>query len=186
MKDVPTIPPGDEEWIVLLKLLQQQCCKPPFKVPLSSGQLSDYYINCKPVILTSKGHRLVSVVVMGMQSMFTSFDMVAGVVLGGAAMASAVAATTSLDAVYVREAPKDHGIGSDIEGPGVWNKRVLILEDVVTTGQSVMKAVQTLRRFDAKIVGVLALVDRLQGGTQLLEAEGIRFRSVFTRHDFMQ
>ena len=117
---------------------------------------------------------------------------VAGVELGGCPLASAVALTsfrrgTPLDAIYVRKDAKDHGSRRELEGntrlgPGA---PVALLEDVVTTGGSTLKAAAKLREAGYEVVGVVALVDRLEGGREAIQAGRLELVSLFTRTDFI-
>lgn len=123
---------------------------------------------------------------------------VAGVELGGCPLASAVALVSfqrgirtprglGLDAVYVRKQPKDHGSQRGIEGdvglhPG---DPVVVLEDVVTTGGSTLRAIDRLRERGLAIAGVVAIVDRLEGGAEQLRAAGVPFTALYTRRDFI-
>ena len=92
-----------------------------------------------------------------------------------------------LDALYVRKEAKDHGTKKLVEGdksisPGT---RVALLEDVVTTGGSSLKAVEKLRAAGATVVGIVALVDRLEGGAEAIRAAGIPLVAICTRRDFL-
>jgi orotate phosphoribosyltransferase len=118
---------------------------------------------------------------------------VAGVEHGGCPLASAVARTSfqrgaPLDAVYVRKDAKEHGSKRLLEGnthlPA--GATVALLEDVVTTGGSTLKAAAKLRDAGYPVAGVVALVDRLEGGREAIEGEGgLALVAVFTRDDFM-
>jgi orotate phosphoribosyltransferase len=117
---------------------------------------------------------------------------VAGVELGGCPLASAVAMTSfargaPLDAIYVRKDAKDHGSRRVLEGssrlpPGA---RVALVEDVVTTGGSTLAAAAKLRAAGCVVAGVVALVDRLEGGREAVEADGLKLVALFTRDDFI-
>jgi orotate phosphoribosyltransferase len=165
------------------------------RVVLASGRESDFFIDCKQAVLTAEGHALVG------QAMLDVLDpagalgacvAVAGVELGGCPLASAVALTSyprgaPLDAVYVRKDAKDHGSRRLLEGdtrllPGA---RIALLEDVVTTGGSTLKAAAKLRDAGYRVAGVIALVDRLEGGREAIEADGMKLVALFTRHDFI-
>ncbi len=162
------------------------------KVVLASGKESDFFIDCKQAVLTAEGHALVGEVMLDLLGTLPACEAVAGVELGGCPLASAVALTSflrgrPLDAVYVRKDAKDHGSRRLLEGdtslpPGA---PVVILEDVITTGGSTLKAVQKLADAGRRVVGVVALVDRLEGGRQAIEGTGLAVVSVFTRADFM-
>ncbi len=161
------------------------------RVVLASGKESDFFIDCKQTVLTAEGHALLADVMFTMLlADYPAFDAVAGVELGGCPLASAVAHRsfllgTNKDAIYVRKDAKDHGSKRLLEGdahlpPGT---KVVLLEDVVTTGASTLKALDKLEAASRTVVGVLALVDRLEGGREAIAAR-THFQSVFTRSDF--
>jgi orotate phosphoribosyltransferase len=161
------------------------------KVVLASGRESDFFIDCKQTVLSAEGHALVGDVMLdALLAKFPEHDAVAGVELGGCPLASAVAQRsfqrgTPRDAIYVRKEVKDHGSKRQLEGDAhlAEGTRVVLLEDVVTTGGSTLKALDKLEAAGRKVVGVLALVDRLEGGRDAIAAR-TRFESVFTRADF--
>jgi orotate phosphoribosyltransferase len=88
-----------------------------------------------------------------------------------------------LDAFVVRKEPKDHGRGRQIEGAEVEGKRVVVLEDTSTTGQSALKAVEALRKAGAEIAAVAVIVDRLTGAQAAIEAEGLEWRAAIDLDD---
>jgi orotate phosphoribosyltransferase len=162
------------------------------RVVLASGRESDFFIDCKQVVLGAEGHALVGEVMLDALALLPPSVAVAGVELGGCPLASAVALIsfqrgTPLDAIYVRKDAKDHGSRRLIEGDSRLpaGARVALLEDVVTTGGSTLKAAARLRDAGHVIAGVVALVDRLEGGREAIEAEGLALRAVFTRDDFI-
>jgi len=163
---------------------------------LASGRDSDFFIDCKQVILTAEGHRLCGEVLCGViraSGLGEEADAVAGVALGGCPLASAVSLTSALgggrswDALYVRKEPKDHGTAQRIEGRVslAASLRVVLLEDVLTTGGSSRMAVEALRADGHTVLAVVALVDRREGGREALEAMGLRVIPVFSRADFL-
>ena len=162
------------------------------RVILASGRESDFFIDCKQTALTAEGHALLGRLMYEALDQLGQVDAVAGVELGGCPLASAVSLTsyvrgTPMPALYVRKAQKDHGSRRMIEGdrsmrPGM---RVAILEDVVTTGGSSLRAVDSLREVGVEVVGIVALVDRQEGGRETIEAGGLPLVSLFTRADFM-
>ena len=164
------------------------------KVVLASGRESDFFIDCKQTVLTAEGHALVGSLLFEALGKLPGGPLVAvaGVELGGCPLASAVALVSfqrgsALDAVYVRKDAKDHGSKRLLEGdsrlaPGA---RIAIVEDVVTTGGSTLKAAAKLRDAGYQVVGVAALVDRLEGGREAIEAEGLPLVTLYTRRDFI-
>lgn len=163
------------------------------KVILASGRESDFFIDCKQTILTAEGHALVGELMFQALSELPECDAVGGVELGGCPLASAVSLISfqkgrPLTGFYVRKARKDHGTAKLVEGdkslqPGA---RIVLLEDVVTTGGSSLKAVDTLKEAGATVVGIIALVDRLEGGADTIRAAGLPLLTLSTRADFME
>ncbi|MBW4659996.1 MAG: orotate phosphoribosyltransferase [Drouetiella hepatica Uher 2000/2452] len=154
---------------------------------LSSGQRSAYYINSKQVTLHPQGGVAVGRILLSMLSAET--QAVAGLTLGADPMVTA----TSVVGVYegraivpliVRKEAKGHGTQAYIEGLTLPpDTPVVVLEDVVTTGQSALKAVDRLRQAGYQVNEIIALVDRHQGGAELYAEQGIRFQTVFSITD---
>ena len=162
------------------------------KVILASGRESDVFIDCKQSVLTAEGHALAGELMFNALSEIPECDAVGGVELGGCPLASAVSLVSfqrgrPLPALYVRKARKDHGSAKLVEGdkalrPGL---RVALLEDVITTGGSSLKAVEALKSAGAEVVGILALVDREEGGAETIRDAGLPLYSLTRRSDFM-
>jgi orotate phosphoribosyltransferase len=162
------------------------------RVVLASGKESDFFVDCKQTVLTAEGHALVGELMLQALSDLPECDAVGGVELGGCPLASAVSLVShqkgrGLPALYVRKERKDHGSAKLVEGdrslfPGI---RVALLEDVITTGGSSLKAVQALDAAGAKVVGIVAIVDRLEGGAETIREAGIPLVSLATRKDFI-
>ncbi len=175
----------------LLELLRERSFKQG-TFTLASGRQSDFFIDCKQTVLTARGHVLVGELMLAALVELPPCEAVAGVALGGCPLASAVSLTSDLrgrplPAVYVRKQTKDHGTRRLVEGdralrPGVG---VVLLEDVITTGGSTLRAVESLRSVDVDVVGVVVLVDRKEGGGEALSKAGLRWVSVFDRGDFI-
>ena len=154
---------------------------------LSSGQKSTYYINGKQVTLHPEGAVATGRILLAMLPPDT--DAVAGLTLGADPVVSAVSVISvyegrSIPALIIRKEAKGHGTQAYIEGatlaPG---SKVVVLEDVVTTGQSAMKAVERLRAAGYIVDRVLTLVDREQGGAQFYASQGLQFEAIFTIQD---
>ncbi|MCA9264938.1 MAG: orotate phosphoribosyltransferase, partial [Planctomycetales bacterium] len=90
----------------------------------------------------------------------------------------------SLRGFIVRKEAKEHGKGRVVEGPVQPGERVMIVEDVVTTGGSSLKAIAHCQEFGLNVVGVLAIIDRLEGGAQAFADAGYQLRTLFTVRDF--
>jgi len=176
----------------LLELLRERSFARK-KVILASGRESDFFIDCKQTVLLAEGHALVGRAMLERALGLARRPVaVAGVELGGCPLASAVAVVsfqqgTPLDAIYVRKEVKDHGSKRELEGDAHLpdGARVVVVEDVITTGGSTLKAVEKLRARPFDVVGVVALVDRDEGGAEAIRAAGLQLATVFRRRDFM-
>jgi len=151
---------------------------------LSSGQSSSYYINGKLVTLHPQG--AIAVGRLLLPQIRAEAIAVAGLTLGADPMVSATSVVAAyegreLTGILIRKEAKGHGTQAYLEGPSLpEGSEVAVLEDVVTTGQSALKAVQRLRDAGYRVTQILALVDRNQGGAELYESEGLQFWSLFS------
>ncbi|MCU0570402.1 MAG: orotate phosphoribosyltransferase [Oculatellaceae cyanobacterium Prado106] len=154
---------------------------------LTSGQRSTYYINGKQVTLHPLGGVGMGRILLSHLS--AEVQAVAGLTLGADPMVTATSVVAayegrSLTPLIVRKEAKGHGTQAYIEGPTLPpGASVVVLEDVVTTGQSALKAVDRLRGAGYEVTQILALVDRLQGGAELYQQQGIAFQSIFSIQD---
>ena len=161
------------------------------EVVLSSGKPSNFYIDCKQTTLMAEGHFLVGQLFFAMiQHLAPETRAVGGLTMGADPLASATSlvsfiAGRPLHAFYVRKEPKAHGTQQWLEGHKALRDDlpVVILEDVVTTGASTLRAVERARLGGLRVVHVLALVDRGEGGREAVEAEAT-LTSLFTQGDF--
>lgn len=157
---------------------------------LTSGQRSSYYINGKQVTLHPQGAVAVGRMLLSMLPIET--QAVAGLTLGADPIVTAVSVVAayegrSLPALIVRKEPKGHGTRAYIEGLLLPEGSVVtVLEDVVTTGQSALKAVERLQQAGYQVNGVIALVDRLEGGSELYQQKGLPFQPVFSISEIQQ
>ncbi len=163
------------------------------KVVLASGRESDFYIDCKRTALTAEGHVLVGRLLFDrVRKVRPLVRGVGGLTLGADPIASAIALTSFLegeavDAFIVRKEPKGHGTGQWIEGRKTIpdGSRVVVIEDVVTTGGSALKAIERCRAEGLLVGGCVALVDRREGGREAIEAAGVPLEALFAREDFL-
>jgi orotate phosphoribosyltransferase len=192
----PKNPPTKEEMFRmfrdrLLKDLQTDAYRKG-DYTLSSGRKTDHYVNCKPVTLSGEGSILIGTLLLDLVEGETLA--VAGLTLGADPLVTSVSMTswldntkrTKLDALIIRKEVKDHGTTSQIEGMlPVQGCKICVLEDVVTTGESAMKAVRVLREAGYKVEQVLSIVDRQENdeADDLFEKENIEFVSLFTLDD---
>ena len=167
---------------VLLNRLAQEAYRNG-QFTLASGRSSNHYVNCKPVALSGSGLALLSPAMLALVE--ADAAAVGGLTLGadplvsGVAMAAAQQGRT-LDALIVRKEAKGHGTGAWLEGPlPAAGARVTVLEDVVTTGGSSIKAVNQLREAGYSVERVVTIVDREEGGAEAMEAAGLQLMSLF-------
>ena len=157
---------------------------------LSSGQRSSYYINGKQVTLHPQGALAMARLLLPMLPDDT--EAVAGLTLGADPIVSAVSVVSVYEnrlipALIIRKEAKGHGTMAYIEGPSLpQGAKVVVLEDVVTTGQSALKAVERLQAAGYTVDRVISLIDRLQGGGALYESAGLQFEALFTIQDLQK
>ncbi|NMO20709.1 orotate phosphoribosyltransferase [Pyxidicoccus fallax] len=176
----------------LLELLTQRSFERR-RVVLSSGKESDFYIDCKRTALLAEGHFLIGrLLLRDILQHAPEAVGVGGLTLGADPLASAVSLTGYLSghplaAFIVRKEPKGHGTGQWVEGLSGLGQgaAVAIVEDVVTTGASTLKAIERAQQEGLKVLGAFALVDRMEGGREAVEAAGHRLFTLFTRKDFI-
>ena len=149
---------------------------------LASGRSSNHYVNCKPVSLSGEGLALLGALML--EQVEPQAAAVAGLTLGADPLVSAVAMRAALDgraldALIVRKQAKGHGTGAWLEGPlPAPGSTITVLEDVVTTGGSSLKAVHQLREAGYVVNRVVAIVDRQEGGLEAMTAAGLELRSL--------
>lgn len=155
---------------------------------LASGKMSHYYLDCRKVTLDSAGANLIA---DGMLELLgpTLPTAVGGMAIGADPITAAVITIAgregrSLKGFIVRKEAKQHGTGRDVEGPVQPGDTAVIVEDVVTTGGSSLAAIEKAEAFGLKILGVLAIIDRLEGGAAALAARGYNLQTLLTIRDF--
>ena len=160
---------------------------------LSSGKKTDHYVNCKPVTLSGEGALLIGTLLLDLVD--EESHAVAGLTLGADPLVTSVSMTSWLDqqsrriklnALIIRKEAKGHGTTSQIEGMlPVKGCKITVLEDVVTTGESAMKAVRVLREAGYKVEQVVSLVDRQENNEadDMFDKENIELISLFTLDD---
>ncbi len=160
---------------------------------LASGKTSDFYIDCRPSALDAEGSYLIGKLFYQMLEQL-SFEVkgVGGMTLGADPLSTATSLisfieSNPLPAFIVRKEAKGHGTKQWMEGRSNFEEgdTVVILEDVVTTGGSSIKAIERVRESGLKIGAVFALVDRLEGGREAIEKEGLPLHCLFDRTDFV-
>ncbi|AGF52373.1 uridine 5'-monophosphate synthase [Synechocystis sp. PCC 6803] len=157
---------------------------------LSSGQPSTYYINGKLVTLRAEGALAIGRLLL--TELPDQVEAVAGLTLGADPIVSAVSTVSAYEekpvvALIIRKEAKGHGTKAYIEGPELApGTKVVVLEDVVTTGKSAMLAVERLRNAGYQVDTVISLVDRQQGGREFYQSQGLTFQALFTIGDIQQ
>jgi len=145
---------------------------------LASGVVSDLYIDARLTTMSPEGLALIGPLALAtVRRMKWNADSIGGLTLGADPIAYAVSYASSaspppLRAFTVRKEPKHHGTKKLIEGPFKQGDRVVVVEDVVTSGGSALRAIDAVRDAGGEVVGVLALVDRHEGGTEKLKSAG--------------
>jgi len=157
---------------------------------LVSGRMSNYYFNCKAVTLHPEGMYLIGNMIFEMIKE-SRVKGIGGLTLGADPIANAVAYTSFLkkapiEAFVVRKTAKAHGTMQWIEGNITGGDRVVIVDDVITTGKSTIEAINRANEAGLDIVKVIALVDRQEGGKENIEALGFKVESVVTREEVME
>ena len=160
---------------------------------LASGKTSDLYIDCRMTALDPDGAKLIGE--MGwhavrdyIQAKELSIDAIGGMTLGADPISLAVGMTSAmqnpdekLQVFTVRKEPKGHGKGKQIEGNFKEGDTIVVVDDVITTGGSTLKAVDAIEREGGKVAFCLVLVDREEGGRQAIEERGIPVVALFSR-----
>ncbi len=179
-------------WGELLALLRQKSYERR-RVVLASGRESDFYVDGKQTALHPRGAYLIGRLFWERLPAFGEVEAVGGMTLGADPLATAVSIVSELEgrgipAFIVRKEPKGHGTRRWIEGARNLREGagVVVLEDVVTTGGSSLRAVERVESEGYRVLGVLALVDRQEGGREAIESRGYRFEALFTRADIEQ
>lgn len=171
----------------LLKLLATKSFRlGEFK--LSSGGTSDYYIDCRTTTLDAKGARLVGQVFWDeIRARHWNPQAIGGLTMGADPVVVAVSVVSGeLNGFLVRKSEKQHGTGQRIEGFREKAARVVIVDDVCTTGGSTIQAIEAAREFGFEVVGVMCLVEREEAGGRVnveKAAAPAAFVSVFTAND---
>ena len=147
---------------------------------LRSGKRSKYYLDkylfeAQPDILADLGRR--------MAKFAEDCDIIAGAELGAVSLAAATSMASGKPFAIVRKAKKDYATGKLIEGAPVEGKRVLLVEDVGTTGGAALEAAKTLTEAGAKVTRLVFAMDRMQGARQNVEAAGYEFNALLTKDD---
>jgi len=162
--------------------------KPTFK--LASGNMSSFYFNCKPTTLNAEGMYLTGNLLYDLIKSKKSWKAkgIGGLTLGADPLSNAIAYTyyikgEPMEAFVVRKEPKKHGTMLWVEGNVKEGDKVVITEDVITTGGSTIKAIDRAQKSGLNVLGVVVLIDRQEGGRQAIEKLGVPVLTLLTKEE---
>jgi orotate phosphoribosyltransferase len=170
----------------LIELIRDRALKTGHFV-LASGKEASYYLDCRQVTLDRRGANLIAEGILEMLADDLP-DAVGGMAIGADPISAAVITLAGqrglpLNGFIVRKEAKTHGRGRDVEGPVESGQRVVIVEDVVTTGGSSLTAIERVEAFGLAVDRVIAIVDRLEGGREAFASHGYRLDTLLTIRD---
>ena len=169
----------------LITLLAQRSAKRG-QFTLASGKQSTFYIDARLTTMSPEGLSIIGpLALVAIQQTGWSVDAIGGLTLGADPISYAISYASAhsdhpLRAFTVRKEAKAHGTGRLLEGPFIKGDRVAVIEDVLTTGGSALRAIDAVRAAAGTVIGVLVLVDREEGGRQAIEKTGIPVVSLVT------
>jgi len=176
----------------LVEVVKKRSFSTGTETKLVSGRSTTFYFNMKPTMLDPEGGYLIATLILDALE-GSDVDLIGGLEMGAVPLAVAVAVSSQikgwpLRAFFVRKQAKEHGAKKLVEGlaPGesVQDKRIVVLEDVTTTGGSAMKAIEALKAEGAIIDRVITVIDRLEGAADTFRAAGVPFSALLTAADF--
>ncbi len=185
--------PIRKELIALLK--ERSICFGDFT--LKSGQKSDFYVDCRQTTLHPRGANLIGQLVHGIvreneAKLGVKVNAVGGLTMGADPISVAVAIRSDLagdaaplNAICIRKEAKEHGRGKQVEGPFQAGDVVAVIEDTITTGGSTLTAIEAIEREGGKVAFVICLVDREEGGGEVIEKAGYPFVAAVRKSEFM-
>ncbi|MGQ9618862.1 MAG: orotate phosphoribosyltransferase [Candidatus Aminicenantia bacterium] len=171
----------------LKEILIKKCVRTGVKRILSSGRESNYYIDAKFATMDPEGSFLIAKLILEHLRNY-EVEAIGGYTLGADPIVGSVVALSHqsgrpLLGFIVRKEPKTHGEMKQIEGPFRKGLRTVIVDDVITTGSSIIKSAKAVESEGGIVVLTMGIVDRLEGGKENIENEGYIFQSLFTRKD---
>jgi orotate phosphoribosyltransferase len=173
------------DYSALITLLAERSAKRG-RFKLASGKESDFYIDARLTTMSPDGLAMIGPLALSaLREKGWEVDAIGGLTLGADPISYSISYASAasdhpLRAFTVRKEPKAHGTGKLLEGPVKEGDRVAVIEDVITTGGSALRAIEAVRNAKASVVGVLALVDREEGGRQAIESAGVGVISLVT------
>ena len=178
------------DYSALIALLAE-CSAKRGHFKLASGKESNFYVDARLTTMSPEGLAMIGPLALSaLRESGWSIDAIGGLTLGADPISYAISYASAasdhpLRAFTVRKEVKTHGTGKLLEGPVREGDRVAIIEDVITTGGSALRAIDAVRSAKASVVGVLALVDREEGGRQAIEMAGVSVISLATATQIM-
>ncbi|MEM7748436.1 MAG: orotate phosphoribosyltransferase [Pseudomonadota bacterium] len=176
----------------LIDIIKARSFQSGVNITLSSGRASTYYFNMKPTMLDPEGSYLIGALTLDLiQDDNAAF--IGGLEMGAVPLATSIATVSHaqqrpVSAFFVRKQAKDHGTRSLIEGlpqgEDISGKRVVVVEDVTTTGGSALKAVEVVKESGGEVACVVTIVDRLEGAGASFEEANVPFKALLTLDDF--
>ena len=193
MSPLPPFPSQDQARDELIGIISALSYLTGPEIKLASGKTSTTYFNMKPTMMDARGAFLIGLLILDRIEPL-QVSMVGGLEMGAVPLASAVAAVSAakgapVSAFFVRKQAKDHGTKSLIEGLAkdetLAGRRVVILEDVTTTGGSALKAAETVRADGGEVAAVITVLDRQEGADATFAKAGVPFQSLLTKADIV-
>ena len=160
---------------------------------LASGKTANYYLDCRRITLHPKGAGMIGTAMLNFISGNAGGegipDAVGGMAIGADPITASIVTMAGMQDIelsgfMVRKEPKGHGMGRQVEGPVEAGQNVVIVEDVITSGGSAIKAVEAAREFGLNVLYVLAIIDRLAGGEAAFAEKGLKLHTLTTIRDF--
>jgi len=159
---------------------------------LASGKQASFYLDCRKVTLHPQGANLIAAGMLDWMTgnrFFSTPDAVGGLAIGADPITASIVVLAGQRGLttrgfMVRKEAKTHGTGKLVEGPVTSGMSCVIVEDVITSGGSALKAVESAREFGMTVLGVLGVIDRLEGGREAIEQAGLALATLLTINDF--
>jgi len=158
---------------------------------LASGKKASYYLDCRKITLHPQGANLIGSGMLGViQDSGTALpDAVGGMAIGADPITASIVTIAGqqnlpIKGFMVRKEAKGHGTGKQVEGPVEPGQSVVIVEDVITSGGSAIKAAEAAEAFGLKVLYVIGIIDRLAGGAEAFAAKGLELKVLTTIRDF--
>ena len=148
---------------------------------LRSGRTSSYYLD--KYLFSTQPEILAELSVLFCERLPPETDRLAGAELGGIPLVTATSLRAGLPCVFIRNSKKDYGTAKQLEGVLEAGEKVVLLEDIATTGGQALEAVEVVRNAGAEVLKVIATIDRLEGARENFEAAGVPFETLFTKKD---